>query len=338
MALRLIEVYLPSGHDGFPELEEKHALLDCRELDLADGRRLMRLLLDSDETEPLLEMLDREFSASEDYRIILLSVEATVPRPEKNAEPEEETQQEAQKVQPLSRISREELYQDINDAIKATTTYYLFVILSTVVAAGGMLRDSPAVVIGAMVIAPLIGPNIALALGTTLGDADLLRRALKTNVVGLLIGFALSVGVGLLFEVLPGAPEVASRTSVDLGSVVLALAAGVAGALSFTRGLSNALIGVMVAVALLPPLVAVGMLVGSGHWGAAYGALLLTATNVAAVNLAGVVTFLVQGVRPMRWYEAKRAKQATRLALALWVFVLALLVAAILLSSTEAAS
>jgi len=119
---------------------------------------------------------------------------------------------------------------------------------------------------------------------------------------------------------------------VGLSDVALALAAGVAGTLSVTRGVSTALIGVMVAVALLPPLVALGMLLGAGYGSAALGAALLTLTNVVAINLAGVVTFLAQGVRPMSWYEAERAKTATRWAIAIWVVALGILVAAMLLA------
>jgi uncharacterized membrane protein len=90
-----------------------------------------------------------------------------------------------------------------------------------------------------------------------------------------------------------------------------------------------------VAVALLPPLVAFGMLTGAGHWGAAYGAALLLLVNVSSVNLAAVLTFVAQGVRPGQWYEAERAKQATRLALGLSAVILLVLVAAILLSPWE---
>jgi uncharacterized hydrophobic protein (TIGR00341 family) len=197
-----------------------------------------------------------------------------------------------------------------------------------------MLRDSVAVVIGAMVIAPLIGPNIALALGTTLADGALLRRSLIVNLLGLLLGFVLAVGIGLALPIDPTISEISDRTSVGLSDVALALAAGIAGTLSVTRGVSTALIGVMVAVALLPPLVAMGMLTGAGYWSAAQGAGLLTLTNVVAINLAGVFTFLAQGVRPMSWYEAERAKTATRWAIGIWLLVLGLLVATMLLADT----
>lgn len=340
MALRLVDIYLPTAHDELPPFENDHPVLDRQTIALADERKLERVLLDVGDTEAFVEWLHDALSPTEDYRIILTSVEATLPRPEPEDEETDgaeaaapgETDEDEDESASVARISREELYQDVNDSISVTSVHYMLVALSTIVAAGGMLRDSVAVVIGAMVIAPLIGPNIALALGTTLADGTLLRRSLAVNLLGLLLGLALSIGIGMVLPVDPTIAEIASRTSVSLSDVVLALAAGVAGTLSVTRGISTALIGVMVAVALLPPLVAVGMLVGAGYWTAAQGAGLLTLTNVVAINLAGVVTFLAQGIRPMSWYEAERAKTATRWAIAIWVVALGVLVAAILLA------
>ena len=123
------------------------------------------------------------------------------------------------------------------------------------VAAIGLYYNSVAIIIGAMVIAPLLGPNVALALGTTLGDLALLRRALLTVLAGIGTTMVLSVILGALLQVNPAASEVASRDGVGLGDVVVALASGAAGALAFKTGVSATLIGVMVAVALLPPLV-----------------------------------------------------------------------------------
>ena len=118
---------------------------------------------------------------------------------------------------------------------------------------------------------------------------------------------------------------------VGLGEVALALASGSAGALAFTTGLSATLIGVMVAVALLPPLVAFGLLMGSGHESLAWGAMLLFIANFISVNLSGVATFLAQGIRPQKRADAKRAKRASILAMALWILMLALLVYIILM-------
>ena len=97
----------------------------------------------------------------------------------------------------------------------------------------------------------------------------------------------LSVIIGVLLQVNPASPEMASRNAVGMGDIVVALASGCAGALAFTTGVSATLIGVMVAVALLPPLVTFGLLLGGGHPAPAMGALSLFLVNLICVNLAG---------------------------------------------------
>lgn len=109
---------------------------------------------------------------------------------------------------------------------------------------------------------------------------------------------------------------------MNLEHIVIALAAGSAGVLAFTRGVPATIVGVMVAVALLPPLVDVGLLLGAGYMQLAVGAAILTVTNLICINLAGVLTFLVQGVRPRSWWEEKKAKKATRIAIAVWLALL----------------
>jgi uncharacterized membrane protein len=88
----------------------------------------------------------------------------------------------------------------------------------------------------------------------------------------------------------------------------------------------------MVAVALLPPLVTFGMLLGAGYWNATFNAMLLFLSNIICINLAGVITFIVQGIKPITWWEEKKAKKMTRTAISLWVLLLLALVIIIFLS------
>jgi uncharacterized membrane protein len=150
--------------------------------------------------------------------------------------------------------------------------------------------------------------------------------------VGILSALLLSVALGTILHVSPEAREVALRARVSLGDVGLALAAGAAGALAFTTGIHTPLVGVMVAVALLPPLVLTGLGLGSRQWPLAGHAALLFATNLICVNLAGVATFMIRGIRPRTWWEAGKARRASRFALFLWVLLLAVLVGLILLA------
>jgi uncharacterized hydrophobic protein (TIGR00341 family) len=187
-------------------------------------------------------------------------------------------------------------------------------VLSTIVVAIGLLRDNPAVIIGAMVIAPLLGPNVALALATTLSEPKLAQLGLRSNAIGFVIALAITILLGLLAPVVPMTDEITLRTGVHWSDILLALAAGSAGALALTTGVPTALVGVMVAVALLPPTAVVGLLLGSGQLQGAASAALLLLTNVICVNLSATVTFRVQGIQPRTWWQAEKARRASRIA------------------------
>jgi len=133
----------------------------------------------------------------------------------------------------------------------------------------------------------------------------------------------------MIWEVNLGSHEIMARTDVGLASVALALASGAAAVLSLTTGLSTTLVGVMVAVALLPPTAVLGMLLGSGRWELAASAALLLAVNVVCVLLAAKVVLLLRGVKPRSWLERNKAKQSMTLYIGLWAGLLALLIAAI---------
>jgi len=337
MALRLIEIVLHEPDAGpVQKLLEEQQILGVWEGNRTEERNLVRVLLDSQHTEAALDAVEAYLATARDHRVLVFPLEATLPRPpdpEKQASEAQaaEIGKETQDQSNTSggtpgRISREEIYEDANEAAALSWAYLVMTLLSALVAGIGLTRDDVAIIIGAMVIAPLLGPNMALALATTLGDVELIRQSLKANALGLSAAFVLSLVLGSIVSVDPTVRAIASRTDVSLSNILLALAAGSAGALAFSRGGPTALIGVMVAVALLPPLAATGLLAGSGYGRLALGAALLVLTNLICINLAGVVTFLVQGIRPRTWWEADRAKKATRVAISLWVLLLAALV------------
>ncbi|HVB80257.1 MAG TPA: TIGR00341 family protein [Candidatus Binataceae bacterium] len=324
MALRLIEVFLPAEHGAqLQESLSKDGVVAHWTEQLSEQQILVRVLLQVENTEPFLDEIQKTLEGA-DFRAVLVSVDATIPRLEPNKE-----QRQAEEIA-ASRISREELYQQVNEGAQLTRIFVVLVALSAVVAAVGVAYNNVTVVIGAMVIAPLLGPNVALSLATTLGDMDLAKSAAKTDVVGILVALVVAIPIGLLVGVDPRTAEIQTRLHVQLKDIVLALASGAAGVLSMTTGASAALVGVMVAVSLLPPLVTSGLLVGAGHRDLAMSALLLFVTNVICVNLAGVVTLLVQNVRPRTWWEADRAKKAIRIAIFFWVILLLMLVVVIL--------
>jgi len=294
----------------------------CVEQRLQGDVSLWRMVVRIDEAEEVMDLLEANFRGTPEYRLVSLAIESLSP-PIEDLPPPEPEEQHGGPAMRRWRANRQEIYGDVAAGTRLNGPFVAMVLLSTVVAAGGLMKDSAAIVIGAVVIAPLLGPNMALALATTLGDGDLAKRASVINVVGVSIALALSALLGAFANVDPGVSEVKARTVVDLSDIALALASGSAGALSITTGVSGALVGVMVAVALLPPLVVFGLLLGAGEHVAAQGAGILLVTNVVCVNLAGIATFLAQGIRPATWWEEKKARRARRLAFLLWTLLLA---------------
>ncbi|MDH5370460.1 MAG: TIGR00341 family protein, partial [Gammaproteobacteria bacterium] len=302
--MRVIEVITDHGHaDTFRGLAAQQEVVDIwvGHID-EDGRCSTRFLVCPEKQQIVIDSLQSILSADENSRILVLPVEATLPRIEENISTSE-------KQSSVTR-SREELYQKIVAGAKLDSNFIYLVIMSTIVAAIGLLEDNVAVVIGAMVIAPLLGPNMALSFATTLGEGKLLLSALKSNVAGLFIALGLSVFIGFVWPLNFDSHELMARTDVGMDGIVLALVSGAAAVLSLTAGLSNSLVGVMVAVAILPPTATVGLMLGAGNYQHALGAALLLAVNIVCVNLASNIAFLFKGVKPRTWYERKKAKQS----------------------------
>jgi uncharacterized hydrophobic protein (TIGR00341 family) len=328
MAERLLQFYARDA--TLKELETALEEIDTTvvfAVTLENGLFKADILLKGDESEAAMDALENYFNSREQYRVMLLPVEASLPRPDEGDTEEKNELEEIRKQGVrLGRVSREEIYQDLSESLDVSYLFIIMVILSTVVAAIGMIRDNVAVIIGSMVIAPLLNPNMALALATTLADIKLGKRALGISSIGVGVSLLLSIIIGYLFGIDVESREVAARTVINYADIALALASGFAGALSITTGASAAVIGVMVAVALLPPLVALGMLLGAAKFTEAFAALLLVLCNLICVNLAGVMTFLFQGLRPANWWEAKNAKRATMTGVVIWVSLLTALI------------
>ena len=319
--MKLIEVNADAGNiDTVSSIAETNEAADFRlGYKGEDGRQIMRILIADDRAQAVLDTLQKALGNDSDVRIVVIGVEATLPRPPEKQRTKEES----------ATAIREALYEDIEKSARLDINFIILVILSTIVAAIGLIEDNVAVVIGAMVIAPLLGPNLALGLGTALGDTALMWKATRTNGIGIGLAFLLSLCIGLIWPVNFASHELMARTDVGLDSIALALASGAAAVLSITTGLSSVLVGVMVAVALLPPTATLGLMLGAGQFEHAIGAGLLLAVNIVCVNLSAKIVFLTKGIHPRTWWEMKKARRAMILYLLIWAMSLVLLIAVI---------
>lgn len=340
MGLRIIEFTLARNVAPFvDEALEACTVIGTWKHHLDDDLTVIRVLALSKEVEHITDILEENYGTLEEFRAVVLEAEATIPRIEASNRVMIGPRGKVFEVadgSPPKRISREELYLSVADATSMSGSFLALAVLSAIVAAVGLLRDNVAIIIGSMVIAPLLGPNIALAFGATIGDMTLVKRAAKACIAAIGSIFVVSVALGFAFATSTWVKGAGGAVSVNPGDVGLALAAGIAGALSFTSGLSTALVGVMVAVALVPPLAHTGLLVGSDHIDLAKITALILATNIICINFSAVVTFLIQRIGPGYLDPYRGPGKSAILALVIWLVFLCGVIAIIFYRHKEA--
>ena len=331
--MRYLEIAVPEGRRG-PVLE----ILDEEGIDYVvsdetSGRgyaAVVRFPLPTRAVEPTLDRLNRAGMAA-DARVIVIDAETVL-----SDRFETLLEQYSHGDTTGERTSRQVLRTKAEKLTPGFSIYVVMLLISAVVATAGLLADSPAVVVGSMVIAPLIGPALAANVGIVTGDATLTSTGFRYQAIGLAIVVAASIGLAILARLAGLEPagvdivvvaELQERVSPNVFSLAVALGAGVAGILSLTRGFSEAIVGVMIAAALIPPAAAVGITVAWGMYGAAIGAAVLVAVNVFSINLAALVTLWVAGYRPQGLFEVSPTRRPTYTYAAIFTVALVVLAA-----------
>jgi uncharacterized hydrophobic protein (TIGR00271 family) len=187
------------------------------------------------------------------------------------------------------------LFLDQSDAVYKFQRFGLLLVLSSIIASGGIVVDSTATVIGAMIVAPLGVPIMGVALATVVGVWQRLTRA----IAGVVVGAAGAAAIGALMSIfvprnadLLANPQIAGRVNPSLVDMLVALAVGFVAAIGMMRkDLSDVLPGVAIAISLVPPMCVVGITAAEGQWAESAGALILFATNVIAMITAGIIVF-----------------------------------------------
>ena len=330
--MRLVQVLIPKGTrsavlDTLDDQGIDYAVFD--EVGRGDFEAMVQFPVPPSGVEPVMDELV-EAGIREDAYTIVLSTETVV------------SQRLSALVErfPGLRISREELYARAQDLAPANSTFFAFLLLSTVIATTGLLLDSAATIIGAMVVAPLMGPAVSASVGTILDDPGMTRRGVRLQVVGLVAAIATAAVMGWLLQqtvlIPPGLdirtiPQVAERTSPNFLSLFLALGSGIAGSISIMRGSGSTLVGVAIAVALVPPAATSGLGIAFGLQGVAIAGAVLVVVNLLAINVSALILFWVAGFKPLDAgaFEGVRASIVSRIV----VFAVAIAVLSIVLGA-----
>ena len=219
--------------------------------------------------------------------------------------------------QEVYRSIKEKEKQDLNvfevlsEGARPTIEYYILIVLSCIIATTGLLQGSTATIIGAMIVAPLMTPILAFSLGVIWGDGTIIKTSLSSLAKGILLAIAISSLIAY-FIPMPGySAEILARTTPSLFDVIVAIGSGIVGAYgNANKKISNTLVGIAIAVALMPPLCTVGIGIGTFNKQVASGAFVLFAINLVSISLAGAVVFWAMKIHPALADEGKVMKRA----------------------------
>ncbi|PZX59176.1 putative hydrophobic protein (TIGR00341 family) [Algoriphagus ratkowskyi] len=194
-----------------------------------------------------------------------------------------------------------ELFSLLRQNAQTSSTYLVLMALSTMIATFGLFGDSAPVVIGAMILAPLMGPIISLAMGALRQDALLIKNSLITIFWGIILGLLFSILITSITPLEILNDQILARIRPNLLDLGIAVASGIAGAYAYSKEeINKTLAGVAISVALVPPLAVAGIGIGWLDWSVFGGAMLLLGTNLAGIVMAASITFLVLGFSPFR--------------------------------------
>lgn len=306
--MRLVQLYVPRG-----ERESVAATLESEGVEYgltdetSDGayEAIASIPVPTGSVDALLSRLRSE-GLHEDIRIVVLGVEAAVSGTETPSDFAD------------ARLSRDELRARAVDLAPNFATFASLLVLSSIIATAGLLMNSAATIIGAMVVAPLMGPALTASVGVVVADEGLASRGVLLQVVGvaLTVLTAAALGSALRGTILlpPGLalesiPEVNERITPTLLSLFLALGSGAAAVVSLTRNVGSVLVGVAIAVALVPPAAAAGLGVAWADPIIVVTAGTLVLVNLLAINLTALVLLWALGYRP---YQLESVDLAVR--------------------------
>jgi len=220
----------------------------------------------------------------------------------------------------LSTLSQNEIYSKAQQFGGLTQAQWGLIILSSAIAAYGLALDNIIVVIGAMMLAPILSPFVAGAISLTVGDKLLMKEALRSGALSVLITVLVSF-IAVLFVPVSRNATLELVATPGIVSILLSLLVGSAAALTFASDLRDQVAGVAVAIALVPPLSAVGIALKLGDIVFALNAASVATINILSIIVSGYVTFRILGLKPDTYYKQKNAEDIQKIVVGAFLFI-----------------
>lgn len=299
-----MQIVLATFHPS--EGEEAIELLSTLGVDIEDykliksesGDLLIINLLYGD-TDVLIDNLTGRFDFENDKErsLIIFTPDTVIPRDKKKLE------------RASFHATRESLVTFAQDKSRLSFEYLLLVIFSSVITSLGLILDNVAVIVGGMVIAPVLGPILAITIGIVLGDTSLIRRGIAAEFIAIVFAILVGVIFGSFIPNVEITNSLRIRMFPTLADLLIAMAAGAAGAYTLIKGqLESGLVGVMVAASLLPVMSTIGIGISMGNQTMIIGPFLLLVGNYLSLLLANILVFYFKGLKPQIWYKHKADK------------------------------
>ncbi len=265
-------------------------------------------------------LLDRlkerfDFSKNVNRSLIIFSPDAVIPRDKEKTE------------RYNFRAARETIITYAKDNVKLNSQFIFLAIVAAVIASLGLILDNTPVIVGSMIIAPVFGPIAAIAVGIVLGDFKLLIKGVIAELMVILIGVAVGLISGVVIPNVTLNHALQVRMVPTIPDLLVALAAGGAGAYSLvTHVKSQQLIGVVIAAALIPVMATIGIGISLNYLPMVSGGILLLLGNFFTLLLAIIIVFYLKGLKPQFWYKftAKRLVKRSLIIIVLSVIILAI--------------
>ncbi|MFW5976842.1 MAG: TIGR00341 family protein [Bacillota bacterium] len=249
-------------------------------------------------TDVLLDNLTTAFDFEEDEArsLVIFTPDTVIPRNKKKEEKETFTS------------TRESLITYAHENSQLNLEFITLIIVSAIIATLGLLLDNVAIIVGSMVIAPMLGPILGITVGIVLGEADLIKQGVSSEIIGTVVAIMVGFIIGIIIPEIEITNSLEIRTLPTLADLLIALSAGAASAYSLMKGKLTSLVGVMVAASLIPVTGTIGIGISLGRQDMIVGALLLLIGNFLGLILANTLVLYLEGLRPQIWYKHKAKK------------------------------
>jgi uncharacterized hydrophobic protein (TIGR00341 family) len=238
-----------------------------------------------------------DFEGNKERSLVIFTPDAVIPKNE-------------QKLKKANfQASRESLINFAREKSEINFEFIVLIVLSSIITSLGLILDNVAVIVGGMIIAPVLGPILGITIGIVLGDSSLIRKGVAAEVLAITTGVIMGAIFGLLIPDVELTNSLIIRMSPSLADLLIAMAAGAAGAYTLIKGqLGSGFVGVMIAASLLPVMSTIGIGISLSNYEMVVGAGMLLAGNYLSLLLSNVVVFYFKGLRPQIWYKFKAEK------------------------------